>query len=155
MTNIKEIIGFLKEKIINKKPRTDYDAGFKDGFEHAISLIENNFDDEGASENKEDSTPTREVAINNCQGGVFLITNAQRIRYNQLAREYNAPQLRNSHEVPWVKRDDWILIKSIKDFPCDDISIVEIPGDIEWTIEEYDGIEWVEEKHRTWGADDD
>lgn len=28
--------------------------------------------------------------------------------------------------------------------------IVEIPDDVEWEIEEYDGVEWVSEKHRTW-----
>ena len=31
------------------------------------------------------------------------------------------------------------------------LSIVEIPDDIEYTIEEYDGIEWVAEAHKTWG----
>jgi hypothetical protein len=31
-----------------------------------------------------------------------------------------------------------------------DLSIVDIPEEVEWTIEEYDGIEWVAEKHRTW-----
>lgn len=30
------------------------------------------------------------------------------------------------------------------------IEIIEIPDDIEFTIEEYDGKEWVAEKHRTW-----
>ena len=30
------------------------------------------------------------------------------------------------------------------------LSIVEIPDDIEYTIEEYDGNEWVAEVHRTW-----
>ena len=30
------------------------------------------------------------------------------------------------------------------------LKIVEIPDDIEFTIEEYDGNEWVAEKHRTW-----
>lgn len=30
------------------------------------------------------------------------------------------------------------------------IKIVEIPDDIEYTIEEYDGREWIAEKHRTW-----
>lgn len=30
------------------------------------------------------------------------------------------------------------------------IVIVEIPDDVEWTIEEYDGNEHVAEKHRTW-----
>lgn len=28
--------------------------------------------------------------------------------------------------------------------------IVEIPADVDWEIEEYDGREWVSEKHRTW-----
>ena len=31
-----------------------------------------------------------------------------------------------------------------------DIKIVEIPDDVEWQISEYDGMEWVAEKHRTW-----
>ena len=30
------------------------------------------------------------------------------------------------------------------------LKIVEIPGDVDWTIQEYDGVEWVAEKHRTW-----
>jgi hypothetical protein len=28
--------------------------------------------------------------------------------------------------------------------------IVDIPDDIDFVIEDYDGIEWVSEKHRTW-----
>jgi hypothetical protein len=31
-----------------------------------------------------------------------------------------------------------------------DIKIVEVPDDVKWYIEEYDGIEWVAEVHRTW-----
>ena len=30
------------------------------------------------------------------------------------------------------------------------LKIVEIPDGVDWTIEEYDGSEWVAEKHRTW-----
>ena len=30
------------------------------------------------------------------------------------------------------------------------LAVVEIPDDVEWQIEEYDGTEWVAEKHRTW-----
>lgn len=33
---------------------------------------------------------------------------------------------------------------------CAELSIVEIPDDVEWEIEEYDGNEWVSEKHRSW-----
>ena len=31
-----------------------------------------------------------------------------------------------------------------------ELRVVEIPDDVEWYIEEYDGTEWVAEKHRTW-----
>ena len=31
-----------------------------------------------------------------------------------------------------------------------ELKVVDIPDDVEYTIEEYDGIEWVSEKHRTW-----
>lgn len=30
------------------------------------------------------------------------------------------------------------------------LSVIEIPDDVKWQIEEYDGIEWVAEEHRTW-----
>jgi len=32
-----------------------------------------------------------------------------------------------------------------------ELKIIEIPDDIEFEIQEYDGIEWIAEKHRTWG----
>ena len=31
-----------------------------------------------------------------------------------------------------------------------ELKVVEIPNDIEWYISEYDGVETVEEKHRSW-----
>ena len=33
---------------------------------------------------------------------------------------------------------------------CAELKVVEIPDDVEWQIEECDGLEWVAEKHRTW-----
>ena len=30
------------------------------------------------------------------------------------------------------------------------LKVVEIPDDVEWTISEYDGVEWVDEVHRSW-----
>lgn len=30
------------------------------------------------------------------------------------------------------------------------LKVVEIPDGVEWEIQEYDGAEWVAEKHRTW-----
>ena len=31
-----------------------------------------------------------------------------------------------------------------------ELRVANVPDDVEWTIEEYDGKEWVAEKHRTW-----
>lgn len=33
---------------------------------------------------------------------------------------------------------------------CADIAIVDVPDDVEWEVDEYDGKEWVAEVHRTW-----
>lgn len=31
-----------------------------------------------------------------------------------------------------------------------ELKIIEIPDDVDWVIDEYDGLEWVAERHRTW-----
>lgn len=30
------------------------------------------------------------------------------------------------------------------------LKIIDIPDDVQWQLEEYDGREWIAEKHRTW-----
>lgn len=58
------------------------------------------------------------------------------------------------YEIP---RDNKDLIKVVEEMgsdvngSCAKLEIVEIPDDVEWEIEEYDGLEWVSEKHRRWG----
>lgn len=58
-----------------------------------------------------------------------------------------------THEIP---RDDPILVDIVKrlgskaDGPHAELGIVEIPADVDWYIEEYDGNEHIAEKHRTW-----
>lgn len=55
-----------------------------------------------------------------------------------------------------IPRDDEQLIQVIEEMGADAedkyaaLKIVEIPDDVEWEIDEYDGAEWVSEKHRTW-----
>lgn len=55
-----------------------------------------------------------------------------------------------------VARDDPVLIQVIEELGKDadgrhaSLKIVEIPDDVEWQIEEYDGSEWIAEVHRTW-----
>ena len=55
-----------------------------------------------------------------------------------------------------IQRDDPILIQVVEELGDEasnrfsKLKIVEIPDDVQWEIEEYDGREWVAEVHRTW-----
>lgn len=56
-----------------------------------------------------------------------------------------------------VERNDPDLIKAIETIgekkssgSLSNLKVVEIPDDIEWKIDDYDGIETIHEKHRSW-----
>ena len=55
-----------------------------------------------------------------------------------------------------LERDDPFLVRVVEEMGQDAASrfayleVVEIPEDVEWQIEEYDGMEWIAEKHRVW-----
>jgi len=59
----------------------------------------------------------------------------------------------SSHDI---RRDDPALIDVVAKLGSkaagnfSDLKIVEIPDDVNWYIEEYDGIEHIAERHRTW-----
>lgn len=55
-----------------------------------------------------------------------------------------------------LERDDPVLVQVVEEMGkdangrCARLKIVEIPDDVEFVIEEWNGIEWIAEKHRTW-----
>ena len=55
-----------------------------------------------------------------------------------------------------IARDDPALVQVVEELGkkaagrCADLRIVEVPNDVAWEVEEYDGKEWVAEVHRTW-----
>jgi hypothetical protein len=55
-----------------------------------------------------------------------------------------------------IGRTDKYLIQTIEELGTDAngkfarLKIVEIPDDVDWIIQEYDGVECVAERHRTW-----
>jgi hypothetical protein len=55
-----------------------------------------------------------------------------------------------------IPRDDPILVQIVEEMGSNangdyaELKVVEIPDDADWYIEEYDGSEWVAERHRTW-----
>jgi hypothetical protein len=59
----------------------------------------------------------------------------------------------DDREIP---RNDPILVEVVEKLGdaaygfAANLKTVEIPEDVDWCIEENDGLEWVSEKHRTW-----
>lgn len=90
------------------------------------------------------------IVINTCYGGFSLSDRAELV-YRDMA---------GITDTDWynrdIARDDPYLVKIVRDMgmdangSCANLKIVEVPPDVEWQIEEYDGNEWVAEKHRTW-----
>lgn len=90
------------------------------------------------------------VVINDCYGGFGLSEKARKL-YKQLSG--------NTDECFYeyhLDRKDPNLVKVVEilgreaDGKHAELKIVDIPDGIQYTIEEYDGIEHIAEKHRTW-----
>lgn len=85
------------------------------------------------------------VVINRCHGGFGLSDKAKKL-YRKLFNE----------EVLEGNRGDPRMVQVVEQLGLEandvyaDLKIVEVPNDVDWTIEEYDGMEWVAEVHRTW-----
>lgn len=62
----------------------------------------------------------------------------------------------NYFEEREIPRNDPNLVSVVEDLGesangfAASLKIVEIPEDVDWYVEENDGLEWVAEKHRTW-----
>lgn len=100
------------------------------------------------------------VAINVCHGGFDLSKEAQDL-YCQLMKidpgSWNANwNYYSDFHLRELKRNDPVLISVIEylgedaNYKYSELKIVDIPDDIEWSVHEYDGMEWVAEAHRTW-----
>jgi hypothetical protein len=92
----------------------------------------------------------RRVVINICHGG-FSLSDQAIEKYRELTGI--------TDEKFWdrdVSRDDPYLIQIINEMgekangSYAELKIVEIPADVDWIVEEYDGREWIAERHRTW-----
>ena len=90
------------------------------------------------------------MVINDCYGG-FGLSDRALAEYKKLAGITDTDFYDRD-----IERDDPYLIKVVKELGLSangahaNLKIVEIPGDIEWLVQEYDGAEWIAEAHRTW-----
>lgn len=86
----------------------------------------------------------RKVVINRSFGGFFLSDEA----FNWLKER--------GVDCYWIERDNPLLVECVETLgekangTHAKLKVVEIPSDIQWQIEECDGVEWVAEVHSTW-----
>lgn len=90
------------------------------------------------------------IVINTCYGG-FGLSEIAGERYKQMA---------GITDPTWsyyeISRADPYLVQIVREMGMSangkfsNLKIVEVPAGVEWEIAEYDGNEWVAEKHRTW-----
>lgn len=90
------------------------------------------------------------IVINRRYGGFGLSEKAEKA----YCREKGIDPVNFAH---WeINRNDPVLIELVEKMGKDaagnhaDLKVVDIPDDVDWVIDEYDGMEWVAEKHRTW-----
>ena len=108
----------------------------------------------------------KKIVINKCYGGFGLsqeaLTEVQKLN-DKLVVEQNSEVF--PEDSLWLSEDfddyphyraNLQLIEVVEklgvraDGEYSELKIVEIPDDVEYTIENYDGHEWVAEVHRTW-----
>jgi hypothetical protein len=115
----------------------------------------------------------REVVINACHGG-FSLSHEAIVRYHELQgqtihwRTTDYADVLVYHADPddpeashWrdhdISRDDPYLVKVVQELggeraggPAAILKVVEIPANVEWIVQDYDGLEWIAERHRIW-----
>ena len=110
------------------------------------------------------------IVINTCFGGFGLSEEAialyfkkaglvRHVEPSAFGNRYNYIK-RGEKKTFWpvsdLKRDDPILVEIIEilgeavNALYANLKIVEIPDNVLWEIDSYDGVEYIVEKHRTW-----
>jgi len=88
------------------------------------------------------------VVINTCYGG-FGLSEAAMDEYKN-RKGITDPNF-YYFDIP---RECPVLVEMVERGDADgeysDLKVVEIPDDVNWYIEEYDGLEHIAERHRTW-----
>lgn len=96
---------------------------------------------------KEERRIKMKVVINRCYGGFSLSEKA----YQYLGKEWDGYGGAFSNA-----RTDERLIKCVEELgaeangDCAELKVVEIPDDVNWEIDEYDGMETIEEVPYSW-----
>ena len=91
----------------------------------------------------------KEKHTDNC----LCIHYASKKSKNMTSKQLNANYVSNCRAE---ERDDPKLIQAVEELGdkanggFSDLRIIEIPDDVKWVIDEYDGMESIEEEHKSW-----
>ena len=93
------------------------------------------------------------IVINTCYGGFSLSDKAHECLKDfqedvRVYKNYDSWWNDNRHSSELIS-----VIERLGDeanTSSSRLKVIEIPDDVEYTIQNYDGIEWVAEVHRTW-----
>ena len=89
------------------------------------------------------------VVVNRCYGGFGLSEKAYEflgLEWDGYGYAYNDCDLRTDEKL--IECVETLGDKANGRLAC--LEVVEIPDDVEWEIDNYDGIETIEEVHRSW-----
>lgn len=89
------------------------------------------------------------VVINRCFGGFGLSKEAVKDLGCKSSWDYNSEDMRRT--APELIA---LIEKKGSEYCSGDyaeLKVVEIPDDVDWYINDYDGVETIEEVHRSWG----
>jgi hypothetical protein len=110
------------------------------------------------------------VVINRCYGGFSLSDEAKELYlkkkdlkfskeksqyFSLVGYEYNVEGNEHWYERD-IERNDPVLVEVVEQLgdkangSCAELDVIEIPDDVDYVVEEYDGKEWIAEVHRTW-----
>ena len=110
------------------------------------------------------------VVINRCYGGFSLSDEAKELYLNK--KELKFTKEKGEYfslcgydyiiegQEHWYDRDierhDPILVEVVEELGdkangrCAELDVIEIPDGVDYEVQEYDGKEWIAERHRTW-----
>lgn len=86
------------------------------------------------------------VVINRCFGGFGLSKEALEFLGADYDFEYDRYEMRTDAKL--IECVEQLGERANGEYS--ELKIVEVPDDVDWHIEEYDGMETVEEDHRSW-----
>ena len=87
------------------------------------------------------------IVINKCHGGFELSEEA----YKYLGLDWDGFGYKYDDNRTDPKLVECVeTLGDIASGQLAELKVVEIPDDVEWEINKYDGLEWIAEVHRTW-----